>query len=409
VKHLPTFLLLIVSMSCAQGREAAVPPYRDARLPTRERVRDLLSRMTLEEKFWQLYMIPGDLDDPALDYSCGIFGLQISEAPRGHGEGEAGPRRPPPDVARRHAERINAVQRYFVEKTRLAVPIIPFEEALHGLAKAGATQFPQAIGLAATWDRWLMARVAAASANETRARGIRQVLSPVVNIASDVRWGRVEETYGEDPYLAAVMGVAFVQAFERAGIVATPKHFVANVGDGGRDSYPIDVSERALVERFFPPFEAAVRRAGARSIMTAYNSVDGTPATQNRHLLTDVLKGQWRFGGFVISDAAATGGATVLHMTEPDTPAAAAHAWRSGLDVVFQTSFPQHAPYLEAVRRGLVPLMIAASLLDNVLRVGIGLSKPLVTTGTPPGAISWVVAPLCAVMLVVALMPTWSE
>ena len=204
--------------------------------------------------------------------------------------------------------------------------------------------------------------------DETRTRGIRQVLSPVVNIASDVRWGRVEETYGEDPYLSSVMGVAFVQAFERAGVVTTPKHFVANVGDGGRDSYPIDVSERALVERFFPPFEAAVRQARARSVMTAYNSVDGTPATQNRHLLTDVLKGQWGFGGFVISDAAATGGATVLHMTEPDTPAAAAHAWRAGLDVVFQTSHPQHAPYLDAVRRGLVPIDVIDAAVARVLR-----------------------------------------
>jgi beta-glucosidase len=163
------------------------------------------------------------------------------------------------------------------------------------------------------------------------------------------------------------MGVAFVQAFERAGVVATPKHFVANVGDGGRDSYPIDASERALVERFFPPFEAAVRQARARSVMTAYNSVDGTPATQSRHLLTDVLKGQWQFGGFVISDAAATGGATVLHMTEPDTPAAAAHAWRSGLDVVFQTSHPQHAPYLDAVRRGLVPIAVVDAAVTRVL------------------------------------------
>ena len=206
MRHLPTLILLVATLACGPGRDTAPPPYRNARLPTRERVRDLLSRMTLEEKFWQLYMIPGDLDDPALDYSRGIFGLQISETPRGQGNGEAGRRRPPPDIARRHAERINAIQRYFVEKTRLGIPIIPFEEALHGLAKGGATAFPQAIGLAATWDPSLMARVAAASANETRSRGIRQALSPVVNIASDVRWGRVEETYGEDPYLSSVMG-----------------------------------------------------------------------------------------------------------------------------------------------------------------------------------------------------------
>src|SRR5262249_59840271 len=123
------------------------------------------------------------------------------------------------------------------------------EEAVHGLSKEGATMYPQAIALAATWDRDLMGRVAAAIARETRSRGIRQVLSPVINIADDVRWGRVEETYGEDPYLSSVMGRAFIQAFERAGVVTTPKHFVANVGEGGRDSYPIDRSDRILQER----------------------------------------------------------------------------------------------------------------------------------------------------------------
>ena len=130
----------------------------------------------------------------------------------------------------------------------------------------------------------------------------------MVNIASDVRWGRVEETYGEDPYLASAMARAYVGTFERAGIVTTPKHLVANVGEGGRDSYPIELSQRALEERFFPPFRSAIQDAGARSVMSAYNSVDGSPATQNRALLTDVLRTGWGFTGFVISDAAATGG-----------------------------------------------------------------------------------------------------
>src|SRR4029079_14869919 len=196
-------------------------PYRDARVPVDERVKDLLGRMTLEEKFWQLFMIPGDLDNPADDYSKGIFGPQISA-------GSAG-------TARGHAERINAIQRYFVGMTRLGIPIIPFEEAVHGLNREGATMFPAAIARAARWDARLMARVSAAIARETRTRGIRQVLSPVVNIADDVRWGRVEETYGEDPHLASVMTRAFVRAFETAGVIATPKHFVANVGEGGRD------------------------------------------------------------------------------------------------------------------------------------------------------------------------------
>jgi beta-glucosidase len=344
--------LLLLTTAAAAFQE---PPsrYRDARLPIEDRVGDLLGRMTLEEKFWQLFMIPGDLDTPANDYSNGIFGLQISAAS---------------PLARAHAERINAIQRYFVEKTRLGIPIIPFEEAVHGLTREGATMFPAAIALAATWDEALVARVADAIARETRSRGIRQVLSPVVNIADDVRWGRVEETYGEDPVLSAVMGRVYVHAFERAGVVATPKHFVANVGDGGRDSYPIDHSERALRERYFPPFLAALD-AGARSIMTAYNSVDGSPATQNRRLLTDILKREWGFKGFVISDASATSGATVLHMTEASTATAATHAFDAGLDVVFQSSYGQQRPYLDAFQKGLIPQAVIDAAVSRVLRV----------------------------------------
>jgi beta-glucosidase len=306
--------------------------------------------MTLEEKFWQLYMVPGDLSDSSEDHSHGVFGLQVPAAASASAD----------------ARRINAIQRYFAQQTRLGIPIVPFEEAVHGLVRPGATVFPQAIGLAATWDTALMAQVGTAVAEETRSRGIRQVLSPVVNLASDVRWGRVEETYGEDPWLASAMTRAYVAAFERRGVVATPKHFVANVGAGGRDSYPIDVGRRRLEEYFFPPFRAAVT-AGAQSVMTAYNSVNGIPATQNRWLLTDVLRKAWGFDGFVISDAAATGGAEVLHHTEPNTPTAAAHAFKAGLDVVFQSSWPQYRPYWEAVRRGLVPESVIDSAVTHVL------------------------------------------
>jgi beta-glucosidase len=341
-------------------------PYQDPRFPVEDRVRDLLARMTLEEKFWQLFMIPGDLDDPSHDYSNGVFGLQISTGKRLRDGRPA--EIPAPAAARTHAERINTIQRFFVEKTRLGIPIVPFDEAVHGLAQPGATMFPQAIALAATWDSSLMSRVAGAIARETRSRGVRQVLSPVVNIADDVRWGRVEETYGEDPYLSSIMGEAFVEAFENAGVAATPKHFVANAGEGGRDSYPIDHSDRLLAERYLPPFEAAVRRAGARSIMTAYNSVDGLPATQNHRLLTRLLKEAWGFRGFVISDASATSGATVLHMTEPNTAAAAKHAFEAGLDVVFQSAYPQYRPYWEAVSRGLVPEAIIDAAVARVLR-----------------------------------------
>ncbi|MGQ0641185.1 MAG: glycoside hydrolase family 3 N-terminal domain-containing protein [Gemmatimonadaceae bacterium] len=351
-KRAVVLLMIALAAHRAAGQTSPAPLYQNARLATNDRVRDLIGRMTLEEKFWQLFMIPGDLDDPANDYSRGIFGLQIAAAPGVTGS----------DAARAHAERINAIQQFFVERTRLGIPIIPFDEALHGLVRDGATVFPQAIALAATWDSALVSRVATAVAHETRSRGVRQVLSPVVNIANDVRWGRVEETYGEDPHLTSVMGRSFVRAFETAGIVTTPKHFVANVGDGGRDSYPIDLSARLLDEIHFPPFRSAVQ-TGARSVMTAYNSVDGLPATQNRPLLTEKLKREWGFTGFVISDAAATGGATVLHHTEANTPLAAKHAFEAGLDVVFQSSFDQHRPYLRAFQQGLV----ADSVIDNAL------------------------------------------
>lgn len=356
-------LLLPASLpwAAAPAQDRSSLPYRDPRRPVAERTADLLGRMTLQEKFWQLFMTPGSLDDSTHDYSHGSFGLQISV-------GSVAGANP----ARSHTERINRIQRYFVERTRLGIPIIPFEEALHGLAREGATVFPQAIALAATWDTVLAARVAAAAARETRSRGIRQVLSPVVNLASDVRWGRVEETYGEDPLLASHLGRAFVREFERAGIVTTPKHFVANVGEGGRDSYPIDLSRRELEEHHFPPFRAALE-AGARSIMTAYNSVDGSPATQNRWLLTDLLKRTWRFPGVVISDAAATGGATVLHFTEADVPGAARHALEAGLDVIFQSSWEQHAPYWSAFQRGLIAPAIVDSAVSRVLRVKFGL------------------------------------
>lgn len=360
--------MTLAPLPALPGSLGAQPPsagarYRDPRAPIEDRVRDLLARMTLEEKFWQLFMLPGSLDDPTHDYSHGVFGLQVSiDTARADGA-----------TARAHTERLNAIQRHFVERTRLGIPALFFDEALHGLMREGAIALPQAIAMAATWDSALVGRASAAVARETRSRGIRDVLSPVVNLATDVRWGRTEETYGEDPYLTGVMGRAFVRAFEGAGIVTTPKHFVANVGDGGRDSYPIDLSRRMLEERHFSPFRSLVQEAGARSMMTAYNSVDGLPATQSGPLLNGTLKRDWGFTGFVISDAAATGGATVLHMTEASTATATQRAFAAGLDVVFQSEWPQHRPYLDAFRRGLVPDSVIDAAVARVLRVKFAL------------------------------------
>lgn len=313
--------------------------YKNPELPLDERVSDLLSRMTQEEKFWQLFMIPGDLGAEKENYKHGIFGFQVNTV--GQQADAAG------QMLQYHegtsaletSEKINEIQRFFVEETRLGIPIIPFDEALHGLVRSGATAFPQAIGLAATWNTTLMHEVAHAIAVECKTRGIRQVLSPVVNIASDVRWGRTEETYGECPYLAAEMGVAFVSAFEQTGIITTPKHFVANVGDGGRDSYPIHWNERLMREIHLPPFEACFKRGGSLSVMTSYNSYDGSPCTANDWLLNQLLKEEWEFDGFVISDAGGTGGANVLHFTAADYADATVKSIEAGLDVIFQTAY----------------------------------------------------------------------
>ena len=352
-------------------------------MPIARRIEDLLSRMTLEEKFWQLYMIPGDLSDDKERYANGIFGFQVAAS--GTQADAAGQRLEygRSGTAAAVASRINGIQKYFVEETRLGIPIIPFDEALHGLVRDGATAFPQAIALAATWDPKLVGDVARAIARETRSRGIRQVLSPVLNIARDVRWGRVEETYGEAPWLTTQMGLAFVSACEDNGVIATPKHFVANVGDGGRDSYPIHFDRRLMEEIYFPAFRAAIQQGGARSIMTAYNSWDGTPATSNSFLLRDTLREAWGFEGFVVSDAGATGGANVLHGTSLDYTEATQAALTGGLDVIFQTSYDHHGLFWKAFEEGRIPTPIIDDAVRRVLRAKFGLGlfeEPYVPT-----------------------------
>ena len=336
------FLFICCQISFSQTR----PLYKDKSQPIEKRVQDLLSKMTPEEKFWQLFMIPGDLDNAKPDqYKNGLFGFQVSAAAKGDAGGQM-MNYGTDENAEKLALKINAIQKYFVEKTRLGIPIIPFDEALHGLVREGATVFPQAIALAATWDTALMNKVANEIAGEAKRRGIRQILSPVVNIASDVRWGRTEETYGEDPFLTSAMGVAFVSAFEKKGIITTPKHFIANVGDGGRDSYPVHLNERLLEENYFAPFRACFEKGGSRSVMTAYNSLDGVACSANGWLLQEKLKRQWNFDGFVISDANAVGGEVVLHNTAKDYPTSGQHAINNGLDVIFQTEYKHHQLFI---------------------------------------------------------------
>ena len=361
--------ILIAGLLMLIGQLGHAQTYRDSNASIDARVNDLISRMTPEEKFWQLFMLAGEFDGDPDRFHDGVFGLQMSV------EADS------VDIV----ARANTIQRHFVEQTRLGIPIIFFAEALHGLVQQKATIFPQAIGLAATFDTSLMHDVARATALECRLKGVRQVLSPVINIATDVRWGRTEETYGEDPFLTSEMGVAFVSEFERNGIIATPKHFVANIGDGGRDSYPVQISDRRLREIHLPPFTACLRRGGACSIMTSYNSYDGSPCSANDWLNNKLVKQELGFRGFIISDAGAVGGANVLHFTAVDYADASAKAMNAGLDVIFQTSIEHRSLFIPPFLDGRIQQAVINSAVARVLRTKFELGlfeHPYADSGT---------------------------
>src|SRR5436305_860681 len=287
--------------------------------------------MTLEEKvaqmlcLWQGKRAITDRDgrfDPARAPKWFRIGVGRIERPgEGHG-------------ARAEAEYTNAIQRWVKDTTRLGIPVLFHEEALHGLEAEQATSFPQAIALASTWNPELVERVFAAAAAEARARGVHQVLAPVVDVARDPRWGRIEETYGEDPYLAARMGVAAVRGFQGTEAVVGPSHVLATLkhmtGHGqpesGTNVGPAPYGERTLRDVFLYPFEVAIKEAGARSVMPSYNEVDGIPSHANRWLLHDVLRGEWGFDGVIVSDWFAIAQLDEVHHVAADFGEAARRA-----------------------------------------------------------------------------------
>lgn len=343
----------------------STPIYKNKNFSIEQRVEDLLSRMTPEEKFWQCFMIPGDVSQLSEGkYKQGVFGLQVSAGSQQDGAAGQLLQYNTTEELYTLATKINQLQKFFVEETRLGIPMLPFDEALHGLIRKGATAFPQAIAFAASFDTSIVKEAASAIARETKSVGIRQILSPVVNLANDVRWGRVEETYGEDPFLTSMIGGSFMKVFEQNGIITTPKHFVANVGEGGRDSYPIHWSERYLEETHLVPFKYAFDNAGSRSVMTAYNLLNGRPATASSWLLQNKLKDQWGFKGFIISDASAVGGPTVLHLTAKDYEDASAQAMNAGLDVIFQTEYDHYKLFMPPFLDG----RIAQQRIDDAVR-----------------------------------------
>jgi len=297
----------------AKDRAKSAPAYRNAKLPSASRVKDLLSRMTLEEKAAQMQCVWQEKSQKLVDEKGNFDPAKAKAAFKDRrGMGQVGR---PSDAgggkdARGMAELTNAIQKYFVEKSRLGIPVVFHEECLHGHAAPGGTSFSQPIGLGATFNPELVEKLFAMTAEEARVRGAHQALTPVVDVAREPRWGRVEETYGEDPYLVSRLGIASVRGFQgsrkfrdRKHIIATLKHFVGHAEpESGQNCAPANVSLRVLRETFLYPFKEVIQKAGAISVMPSYNEVDGVPSHANQWLLRDVLRKEWGFKGYTVSD-----------------------------------------------------------------------------------------------------------
>ncbi|HZL46852.1 MAG TPA: glycoside hydrolase family 3 N-terminal domain-containing protein [Opitutaceae bacterium] len=317
---LPLFLVITGLAAPAE----VTPVFRDPAQPVEVRVHDLLQRMTLEEKVAQLQSY-WTVDPRAFDEQGNfVGGTDAASLVNGAGSVRSGGPGALTDRflkdPRKAVLRFNSIQKYMREKTRLGIPVFVFGEALHGYMATGATSFPQAIALGSTWDPALVERVFTAAALEARARGVHQVLSPVLDLARDPRWGRFEECYGEDPYLVSRIGMAAIFGLQGRGetiddqhVAVTLKHFAGHgQPEGGRNIAPVNYSEREFRSSHLYPFEMAVKEARAHAIMASYNEWDGVPNHLNHHLLTDILRQEWGFDGFVMSDG---GGMEVVYET----------------------------------------------------------------------------------------------
>jgi beta-glucosidase len=359
----------------------AKPLYKDASAPIAARVDDLLKRMTLEEKVGQLLTV-WDSKVKLLDAKKRIDPAKVAALyPNGFGGfarpsdaiGPASPRVVPGRDVKSTIELVNDLQRYALTRTRLGIPILFHEEGLHGYAALGATSFPIPIGLASSWDPDMIRRINAVTAREISARGVTLALSPVVDIARDPRWGRIEETFGEDPYLVGEMGVAAVEGLEGAGkpetlapgkVFATLKHLTGHgQPESGTNVGPAPISERELRENFFPPFEQVITRAGPGAVMPSYNEIDGTPSHASKWLLHDVLRGEWGFKGAITSDYYAIDQLQDIHHIAADKAAAALLAINAGVD----SDLPEGGSYrtlVDSVRAG----KVSEAVIDEAVR-----------------------------------------
>jgi len=368
--------------SCAPAVAQEVPGYKNPKLSIEQRVADLLSRMTLEEKLAQIESAWGNRafvreTQPFLVDEKGAFlperaqitlknGLGQVSRPSENPGGSGGPRE--------MAELTNAIQKWVKENTRLGIPVMFHEECLHGHAAPKGTAFPAAIGLASTWDEALVHEVFTSVAAEVRARGVQECLAPVLDLARDPRWGRTEETYGEDPYLVTHIGLAAIRGFQgdaatidKAHVMATAKHFaVHGQPEGGTNVSTGNYSERVVREYFLKPFEAAVKQGHVQTLMASYNEIDGIPAHGNKHLLDDILRHEWGFDGLVVSDYFGIAELQRVHHVVADNVAAAKLSLESGVDI--ELPFADAYPSLrEQVQQGKVSQAMVDRAVGRVL------------------------------------------
>lgn len=376
--------MIFLAIPSLQAQQA---PYKNSKTPTEKRVQDLLGRMTKEEKVgqlskllgWEMYEkgakgvgVSAKLKKAVQDQHIGLLWATLRADPwtqktllNGLSPVEA-------------ARATNAIQRYMLDSTRLGIPLLLSEEAPHGHMAIGATVFPTAIGQASTWNPVLIEQMAATIAKETYAVGGKNGYGPVLDLARDPRWSRTEETYGEDAYLIGQMGRAMVKGFQgdvigkEDKIIGTLKHFVAYaVPEGGHNGEGVSVGERAMRHHYLYPFEQAVR-AGAGSVMTAYNSIDGIPCSANPWLLKDVLRKDWGFNGFVVSDLLSISGLNGGHATASTAAEGASQSIHAGLDVDLSGT-GYGANLLEAVNSGLVETSVLDTAVARVLRMKFNL------------------------------------
>ena len=364
--------------------------WQDETRPVAERVDLLLAAMTLEEKVGQLGSRwignnlggePGvegtDLQvAPMQDVFTASGTVPLEEASR-HGLGHLtriyGSR---PVTVAEGADQLVEQQHVVVGSSRFGIPALVHEECLTGFTAYGATVYPAAIAWGATWDPDLVRRMAAAIGHDMAALGVHQGLSPVLDVVRDYRWGRVEETIGEDPYLIGAIGTAYVRGLESVGIVATLKHFVGySASKAGRNLAPVSIGMRERNDVLLPPFEMALRLGGARSVMHAYTDIDGVPSAADASLLTELLRDEWGFTGTVVADYFGVAFLKMLHGVAGSWADAAVSALTAGVDVELPTVKTFGAPLVAAIEADRADVALVDRALRRVLaqKIELGL------------------------------------